>query len=94
MHHNYRAPTLEPMLHNKTSHCNEKPGLTLPRPHGLPPLHECSLVGWRKPTRLLLCTLGCSVVVLTSMGMGWGVPFSLLCFPPGAGVCSTLTTRQ
>ena len=68
--------------------------LILLRLHGFPPPYECSLVGRRKPTWLLLCTLGCSVVVLTSMGMGWGVPIPLLYFPPGAGVCRSSQTAE
>lgn len=51
--------------------------LTLPRPRGLPPPYECSLVGWQKPAQLLLCTLGCSVV--GSRPWAWGGGCSSLC---------------
>ena len=72
-YHNYWASNLQAMLHNKTSHCNERPVVDSAQTAWPPPPHECSLGGRRKPTRLLLCTLGCSVVVFTSMEIGGGV---------------------
>ena len=31
---------------------------------------------------------------VTSMGMGWGVLFSLLHFPPGVGICHSSQTAE